>query len=337
MAYSGNTNGENYDSLLGLAGDLAGRDTINEVLAAVVVADKAYRLRNNSNSQEIANSAGRRVGALFEREADRVLVRKKGVSEPVYKAFVSEAYREPNPAKLRYTRENDRALILYSGVGGYTGCSMAFGHFLGELGFKAENITMLHHLEFFDSKKAAKAFRESGTRFLKGFTAKNGPYTISLDAADPFCNIIVYFSGVANRGGFFFTPEEANSVDYESWAEQFKDHKGNIVFVNDTAFAGSLSEPLEKLGMLHERAMLLAGSADEESHSNLFSRELMEAYLEGSVYTPKTIDVTSTQMALPDILASMFGVEKPSVKIQKRIQKPGKSGANLDYLLVNYK
>lgn len=319
--------------MLALAEELVGSDTVNRVLGAVVIADRVYNI-NNDDSLEIAYRAGRRVGALFEQEGERVLSRKNRISEPVYQAFKSEAYREPNPAKLRYSREGDRALVLYS-EGGYGAPAFEFSYFLRELGFKRENIIAPHHLEPLDSQLAAEAFRSSGKRFLEGFTTTRGPYTFSLEAVDPFCNIVVYFTGIGGEGYFIFMDNDPG-VNYEDWAEQFKDHKGNIVFVNDTAFADRVGKPLRKLGLLQTRAMLLAGSTDGESRDNVFSRELMEAYRNGNVYTPADIELPC-HSTLPDMLGAIFGVEKQPSEKGQHIQKPSKSGASLDYLLLKHK
>lgn len=321
--------------MLALAEEFAGSDTVNRVLGAVVIADRVYNIKNGGDdSLEIAYRAGRRVGAVFEQEGERVLSRKSRISDPIYSAFKVEAYREPNPAKLRYSRENDRALVLYSMGEQYGVPAFEFSYFLEEMGFKEENIIDLYHLEPLDQGLAAEAFRSSGKKFLEGFTTTRGPYTFSLEAVDPFCNIVVYFTGIGDQGCFTFM-DGGLDVNYEEWAEQFKDHKGNIVFVNDTAFADQLGKPLRKLGLLQTRAMLLAGSTDGESHGNVFSKKLMEAYWNGSVYNPTTIELPCS--TLPDLLGAILGVEKQPSEKGQHIQKPSKSGLNLDYMLMNFK
>ncbi len=304
--------------------------TVNDVLIGVVAADKAFRISQKEEALDVASEAGKRVRPLFKPEARRVF-RMHDVDQRVVSAFEETAYKD-SAGRLRYSRSDDQALVLYGEDAQYVGYALQFGEFLhSEIGFGFRNITPLRELaDDEDPREGVRAFARSSQEILK--------------RAGRFGNVVVYYSGMSGIdtvnqeiGGFIF----ANHViPYKTWAAPFVGHEGNIVFVNDTSFAAAANITFRDLGLLPERAMVLSACGiDEAGANNLFSRSVMRQYGDQQAYSPLKIKLNHrTETVQP----TTSGGKPFDVRLPKELwtvlhkQHPKRTGADFDYLLMKY-
>ena len=322
MGYTEAKGKADHDGLVRLASDLINANTVNEVLHGVSVASRAREYRRTDETLELARKGGSRVGYLFRPESERVF-RKRCVSDSVRNAFEKTAYNGENPEGLTYTRENDLAIVLYDNEFPYITFGIQFVHFLRDrLGFRKENIFSLPELCGQDINKAGNALINSGSK---------------IKTIDTFANVIVYYTGRGGKGCLSINDEE---IKYSSWISSFKGHEGNMVFVHDTAFAGSLEPELKKAELLPGKAMLLAAcSRSKPDHGNHFSRAVMRTYGSGDVYKPEAMMVEVGNDPIPEPVGEflrLFGFSFPIEDPHEEEQEPLKSGAELDYLLRYY-
>lgn len=304
--------------------------TVNDVLVGVVAVDKAFKGSQKDEALDMASEAGKRVGPLFKPEARRVF-KMYGVDRRVAAAFEETAYRA-SAGRLRYSREDDHALFLYSKDVEHTKYATEFAEFLHcELGFGFRNIVTARELTGDeDPIEGVRAFTRSAQEILK--------------RAGMFGNVVVYYSGMTGIdplnqeiGGFVFAN---HLIPYKVWAAPLVGHDGNIVFVNDTSFAASANITFRDLGLLPERAMVLSACGiDEAGVRNLFSRSVMRQYGDQLVYRPTQIQL---EHRVATVEAAPWGGQSFKVSLPKELrtvlhrQTPKKTGADFDYLLMKY-
>jgi hypothetical protein len=241
-----------------------GLDTgyVNDALVAVLACSMSHSIRPSDRAVKTAARAGSMTGSLFRQEAERFF-RKNEVTGPVREAFDSRAYGSENDAGLKYSREEDHALLI-------TGRGDRFGSYVEEFaGFLIDGLGM---------GEETVIVRDG--RFLgKDYARRSVPDLLL--RADPFDNLLIYYLGHGDRG--VMKAHKRRHVPYAEWAAPLAGHEGNMVFINDTCFAGSAADALVELGLLPDRMMLLGPSGDGMP-GNEFSRHLMHAYGRGRRY-----------------------------------------------------
>ncbi len=322
-----------FKGLLALGEEALHSDTVNDVLVAVVAADRALNTEGD-NALRIAYEAGKAVGSLFRFEAARTW-REYPLDHRTLAAFGAQAYRlGSNPEMLKYKRDSDHVLIIQGDENRYLETCAEFQQFLiDDLGFNPENMVDFASLTEginVDITGTVRDVRDATLPILRA-TASN-----IAQKAGRFSNLVIYHNGHGVDGSFLFIEAE---VPYRDWAKPLLGNVGNIAVVNDASEASSMHRAIVDTGISQKRLMVLSAcDIGEQGYGNLFSKEVMEAYRNGRPYTPKPRTMRATRI----------GVEKPVIKpegieitLKNKGQTeihitPSKHGIDLDYMLMKF-